>query len=156
MYLLLIDSLVSELRLLEAVLIGLQNTSSSEWQLVMVYITLQWHLTRFTDCYVILILYLQEDSVNMQPLENSVRSCEIGRSFAEHSLKIHIFSFGISHWIGRGGHMNTQGGGTYQEKNIPIKRHFASLIFGVTSPLMDSGPPDKYSYEISKPKLVYI
>ena len=51
--------------------------------------------------------------------------------------------------------MNTyQGRGTSQGKIIPIKRHFASLIFGIISPLVGSGPPDEYSYEISKPRLV--
>ena len=63
----------------------------------------------------------------------------------------------MSHWVGRGGHMNTyQGGGTSQGKIIPIKRHFASLVFGIISLLVGWGPPDKYSHEISKPKLVYI
>ena len=53
--------------------------------------------------------------------------------------------------------MNTyQGRGTSQGKIIPIKRHFASLIFGVISPLVRSSLPDKYSYEISKSKLVNI
>ena len=53
--------------------------------------------------------------------------------------------------------MNTyQGRGTSQGKIIPIKRHFASLIFGIIFPLVGSRSPDKYSYEISKPKLVYI
>ena len=47
-----------------------------------------------------------------------------------------------------------QGGGTSQEKIIPIKRHFASLIFGIISPLVGYGPPDKYSFEISKSRLV--
>ena len=52
--------------------------------------------------------------------------------------------------------MNTyQGGGTSQGKVISIKRHFSSLIFGIISPLVGSASPDKYSYEISKPKLVY-
>ena len=84
-------------------------------------------------------------------------SCEIGRSFADPSLKISIFSIGMSHWVGRGGHMNTyQGGGTSQGKIIPIKRHVASLILGIISPLVVSGHSDKYSYEISKPKLVYM
>ena len=73
----------------------------------------------------------------------------------------------MSHWVGRGGHMNTYwGGGTSQETVIPINRHFASLIFGIVSPLVCSArppfpsllppPPDRYSYEISKPKLVCI
>ena len=63
----------------------------------------------------------------------------------------------MSHWVGRGGHMNTyQGGGTSQGKIIPIKRRFATLIFGIISPLVGSGPTDKYSYEISKPKMAYI
>ena len=84
-------------------------------------------------------------------------SCKIGRSFAETSLKISIFSIGMSHWVVRGGHVNTfQGGGTFQGKIIPIKRHFTSLIFGIISPLVGSGPPDKYSYKISKPKFVYM
>ena len=53
--------------------------------------------------------------------------------------------------------MNTyQGGETSQGKIIPIKRHFSCLIFGIISPLAGSSPPGKYSYEISKPKLVYI
>ena len=66
-----------------------------------------------------------------------------------------IFSIGMSHWVGRGGHMNIyKGGGTSQGKVIPIKRHFAGAIFGTILPLVGSGPPDKYSYEISKPKLV--
>ena len=64
------------------------------------------------------------------------------------------------HWVGREGHMNTyQGGRTSQGKIIPIKRHFASSIFGIISPLVGSTPPpppDKYSYEVSKHKLVYI
>ena len=48
--------------------------------------------------------------------------------------------------------MNTyQGGGTSQGKIIPIKRHFASLIFGIISPLVGLSPPDMYSYEISNP-----
>ena len=63
----------------------------------------------------------------------------------------------MSHWVGCGGHMNTyQGGGTSQGKITPIKCHFASLIFGIISPLVGSGTPDKYSCEISKPQLVYI
>ena len=71
--------------------------------------------------------------------------CEIGRSFADPSLKISIFSISTSHWVGRGGHMNTyQGGGASQGKIIPINRHFASLISGITSPLIGSGSPDKY------------
>ena len=53
--------------------------------------------------------------------------------------------------------MNTyQSGKTFQGKIIPIKRQFASLIFGIISLLAGSDLPDKYSYEISKPKLVYI
>ena len=53
--------------------------------------------------------------------------------------------------------MNTyKGGGTSQGKVIPIKRHFAGVIFGTILPLVGSGPPDKYSYEISKPQLLYI
>ena len=53
--------------------------------------------------------------------------------------------------------MNTyQGGGSSEGKIIPIKRHFASLIFGIISRLVGSSPPDKYEHEISKPKLVYI
>ena len=84
-------------------------------------------------------------------------SCEIGWSFADPSLKIYIFSIGMLHWVGRREHMNTyQGGGTSQGKIIPIKRHFASLVFGIFSQLVGSYPPNKYSYEISKPKLVYI
>ena len=84
-------------------------------------------------------------------------SCGIGQSFADPSLKISIFSIGMLHWVGRWGHMSTyQGGGTSQGKVISIKRHFASLIFGIISPLVGSASPDKYSYEISKPKLVYI
>ena len=64
-------------------------------------------------------------------------SCEIGRSFANTTLKIYIFSISISHWVGRGGHMNTfQDGGTSRGKNIPIKRHFTRLIFGIISPLV--------------------
>ena len=63
----------------------------------------------------------------------------------------------MSHWAGSGRHMNTfQSGGTSQGKIILIKRHFAGLIFGIISPLVGSGRPDKYSYEISKPKLVSI
>ena len=63
----------------------------------------------------------------------------------------------MSHWVGRGGHMNTyQGRGTSQGKIVPIKRHFAILIFGIISPLVGSSPTDKYSYEISKPKTVYM
>ena len=62
----------------------------------------------------------------------------------------------MSHWVGRGGHMNVyQGGRTSQGKIIPTKRSFAGLIFGIITPLVGSGPPDKYSYEISMPKLVY-
>ena len=81
----------------------------------------------------------------------------IDRSFADPSLKIRIFLIGMSHWVGRGGHLNTyQGGGASQRKIIPIKRHFASLIFEIISPLVGSGLDDKYSYEISKLKLVYI
>ena len=73
-------------------------------------------------------------------------SCEIGRSFANPSLKIYIFSIGMSHWVGLGGHVNTyQGRGTSQGKLIPIKHHFASLIFGIISALVGFGPPDKYS-----------
>ena len=84
-------------------------------------------------------------------------SCEIDQSFADPCLKISIFSIYMSHWVWRGGHMNTYpGGGTSQGKIIPIKRHFASLIFGIVSPLVGFGLPDKYSYETSKPKLVYI
>ena len=53
--------------------------------------------------------------------------------------------------------MNTYPGrGTSQGKVIAIKRHFAGLIFGIVSPLVGSSLPDKYSYKISKPKLVYI
>ena len=57
--------------------------------------------------------------------------------------------------------MNTyQGGGTSQGKIIPIKRHFASFFFLVRVGNYFSvswfRPPDKYSYEISKPKLLYI
>ena len=53
--------------------------------------------------------------------------------------------------------MNTYlSGKTSQGKIIPIKRQFTSLIFGIISLLADSDPPGKYSYEISKPKLVYI
>ena len=63
----------------------------------------------------------------------------------------------MSHWVGREGHVHTyQSGRTSQGKIIPIKRHFPSLIFGIISPLVGSGSPDKYSYEILKPKLVYI
>ena len=47
-------------------------------------------------------------------------------------------------------------GGTTQGKIIPIKRHFANSTFGIISPLVGSGHHDKYSYEISKPKLIYI
>ena len=55
------------------------------------------------------------------------------------------------HWIGCGGQMNTcQGEGASQGKTIPIKRHFASLIFGIISPIVGSVQPNKYSYEISK------
>ena len=73
-------------------------------------------------------------------------SIEIGRSFADPSLKISIFSIGMWHWVGCGGHMNTyHGGGTSQGKIILIKRHFASLIFGIISPLVDSGPPSLIS-----------
>ena len=51
--------------------------------------------------------------------------------------------------------MNTyKVGGTSQGRIIPMKRHFASLIFGIISPLVGSGPPDECSYEISKPRLV--
>ena len=39
---------------------------------------------------------------------------------------------------------------------ILFKHHFATLIFRIISPLVGSVSPDKYSYEISKPKLVYI
>ena len=42
-----------------------------------------------------------------------------------------------------------------RKKIIPIKRHFASLMFGIVSRLVGSGPPNKYSYEISKPTLIY-
>ena len=49
-----------------------------------------------------------------------------------------------------------QGGGASQGKIIPIKRHFASLIFGVISLLIGFGPPGKYLNEISKPKLLYV
>ena len=51
------------------------------------------------------------------------------------SLEITICSIGMSHWVRRRGHMNThQDGETSQRKIIPIKRHFASLIFGIISP----------------------
>ena len=51
----------------------------------------------------------------------------------------------MSHWVGRGGHMNTyQGGGISEGEIIPIKRHFASLIFEIISRLVGSSPPDKY------------
>ena len=77
--------------------------------------------------------------------------------FADSSLKISIFPIGLLNWVGGGGDMNTyQGGGISQGKIIPIKRHFASLIFGIISPLVGSGSPDKYSYEISMSKLVHI
>ena len=60
-------------------------------------------------------------------------------------------------WVGCGRHMNTYlGEGTSQGKIIPIKRHFASLICGIIPPLVCSGTPDKYLFEISKPKMVYI
>ena len=53
--------------------------------------------------------------------------------------------------------MNTYlSGKTSQGKIIPIKRQFTSLIFGIISLLAGSDPPGKYSYEISKPRLVYI
>ena len=40
-------------------------------------------------------------------------SCGIDRLFPDLSLKISIFSIGMLHWVGCGGHMNTyQGGGT--------------------------------------------
>ena len=68
-------------------------------------------------------------------------SYEIDRSFANLSLKISIFSIGMLHWVGREGHMNTyQGGRTSQGKLIPIKRHFASSIFGTIFPLFGSTP----------------
>ena len=63
----------------------------------------------------------------------------------------------MSHEVGRGGHMNTyQGRGTSKGKIIRLKRHFASLIFGIISRIACPGPLDKYSYKISKPKLLYI
>ena len=48
--------------------------------------------------------------------------------------------------------------GNLSRKIILIKRHFARLIFGIISPLVDSGLPlpDKYSHEIWKPKSLYI
>ena len=61
------------------------------------------------------------------------------------------------HWVGRGGHMNTyQDGGISQGKISPVKHRLASLIFGIISPLVNSGHSDKYSYEISKPTLVHM
>ena len=53
----------------------------------------------------------------------------------------------MSHWVGPGEHMNTyQGEGAFQGKTIPIKRHFASLMLGIVSPLIGSDRPCKYSY----------
>ena len=52
-----------------------------------------------------------------------------------------LFSIGMSHWVGRGGHMM---GEPLKKKLISIKHHFASLIFRIISPLVGSGPPDKY------------
>ena len=51
-----------------------------------------------------------------------------------------------------------QGRGTSQGKTIPIKLHFASFFFfyRIISPLVGFCPPDKYSYVISKRKLIYI
>ena len=63
----------------------------------------------------------------------------------------------MSRGVGCGGHMNTyQGRRTSKGKIIPLKRHFAGLIFEIIFPLVGPGPLDKYSYEISKPKLLYI
>ena len=51
--------------------------------------------------------------------------------------------------------MNTYlGGDPSQGKIFTIKRHFASLISGIISDRLH--PLDRYSYEISKPKLVCI
>ena len=53
--------------------------------------------------------------------------------------------------------MNTyHRGGTSQGKIILIKSYFDGLIFRIISLLVGSCPPNKYSYEISKLKLVYI
>ena len=51
----------------------------------------------------VLDLYLKSVAKVFPPLV----SCEIGRSFADPSLEIPIYSIGISHWVGHGGHMNT-------------------------------------------------
>ena len=51
---------------------------------------------------------------------------------------------------------NYQDGGTSHGKIIPIKHHFVSLIFVIVSPLVRSDLPDKYFYETSKPKLLYV
>ena len=67
--------------------------------------------------------------------------CEIGCSFSDPFLKISIYSIGMSHLVGRRGHMNTyQGGQISQVEIIPIKCHFTSLFFGIISPLVGSPP----------------
>ena len=68
--------------------------------------------------------------------------CEIGCSFSDPSLKISIYSIGVSHLVGGREHMNTyQGGRISQVEIIPIKCHFASLFFGIISPQVGSAPP---------------
>ena len=59
-------------------------------------------------------------------------SCEIGRSFADPFFNRSV-ALG---WAWR-----AHDGGTSKEKIISIKHHFASLIFGIISPLVGSTPP---------------
>lgn len=69
----------------------------------------------------------------------------------------YIYSIGTSHWVNEEGtRILITVGGASQERIISIKRHLDSLIFEITSPLVDSSYPDKYSYEISEPKFLYI
>ena len=42
------------------------------------------------------------------------------------------------------------------KSNAALLCSFNCLIFGIISPLVSSGQPDKYSYEILKPKVIYI
>ena len=64
-------------------------------------------------------------------------SCETGRSFGDPFLNIYLFNWYVA-LGGRGGHKNSyEGWGkTSQGRIISIKFHFASLIFGITSPLV--------------------